>query len=90
MKLKQPNSVGEQKLKLALVTERRVTIHERIIRTFRSWNISKDQAFFLVGMPKDRVLKEFRPHIFFDDQAIRAIPASKLLPSRKVPSINTS
>lgn len=88
IKLKQPNFVGEQKLKLALVTARSVATHERVIRTFRSWNIRIDQAFFLGGMPKDRVLKEFRPHIFFDDQAIHAMPASKVAPSGKVPVVN--
>ena len=89
MKLKQSNSVGEQKLRLALVTERSVATHERVIRTFQSWNISIDQAFF-GGMPKGRVLKEFCPHIFFDDQATHAIPTSRVVPSRKVSSINTS
>jgi 5'-nucleotidase len=56
-----------------------------VIRTFREWGIYIDQAFFLGGMSKDQVLRRFKPHIFFDDQDIHGIPASKVAPSGKVP-----
>jgi len=85
--LKKNNFGSERKIKLALVTARSVATHERVIRTFRNWNVHIDQAFFLGGMPKDRILEEFRPHIFFDDQAVHALPASRVAPSGKVPVI---
>jgi 5'-nucleotidase len=44
-----------------------------------------DEAFFLGGMSKDQVLKAFRAHIFFDDQDVHVGPASKVVPSSRVP-----
>jgi len=83
--LQKRDNVGHKKLKLALITARSSATHERVIRTFREWDVHIDQAFFLGGMSKDQVLETFSPHIFFDDQDIHGIPASKVAPSGKVP-----
>lgn len=72
-------------IRTALVTARNAPAHERVIRTLRAWNVRIDEAFFLGGMIKKDVLKAFAPHIFFDDQAVHADPASEVVPSAKVP-----
>ena len=87
--LQKRREIGRQKLQLALVTARGNATHERVIRTFREWGIHIDQAFFLGGMPKDKILQEFKPHIFFDDQEVHTIPASKVAPAGKVPHSRT-
>jgi 5'-nucleotidase len=38
----------------------------------------------LGGISKDRVLKEFRPHIFFDDQDLHVKAASRHVPAARV------
>ena len=84
-RLQKREEIGRKNLQLALITARSNATHERVIRTFREWDIHVDQAFFLGGMPKDKILQKFKPHIFFDDQEIHAKPASKVTPSGKVP-----
>ena len=69
----------------ALVTARGVPSHERVIRTLLAWGVRIDEAFFLGGVQKCDVLKAFGAHIFFDDQAVHTEPASKLVPSARVP-----
>ena len=56
------------RIKTAIVTARGAPSHERAIKTLRAWGLEGDKAFFLGGMEKERVLAEFRPHLFFDDQ----------------------
>jgi 5'-nucleotidase len=72
-------------LRLAIVTARNSPSHMRVINTLRDWNVYVDEAFFLGGMPKDKVLKAFNAHIFFDDQDLHLDSAKKLVPSAKVP-----
>ncbi|MEG1474518.1 MAG: 5'-nucleotidase [Longicatena sp.] len=76
---------AETPIRTALVTARSAPAHERVIRTLRAWNVRIDEAFFLGGITKKDVLKAFAPHIFFDDQATHAIPASSVVPSAQVP-----
>jgi 5'-nucleotidase len=73
-------------IRTALVTARNSPAHKRVIYTLRAWGIKIDQMFFLGGISKDKVLKEFRPHIFFDDQDVHAEPASHHVPSARVPA----
>jgi 5'-nucleotidase len=73
-------------IRTALVTARNSPAHKRVIYTLRAWSIKIDQMFFLGGISKDQVLKEFRPHIFFDDQELHAEPASHHVPSARVPA----
>jgi len=57
-------------MKIAILTARNAPAHERMISTLKSWNISVDEAFFLGGIEKQRVLEVMRPHMYFDDQTI--------------------
>jgi 5'-nucleotidase len=53
--------------------------------TLRHWGISVDETFFLGGIEKTSILKEFAPHIFFDDQRLHLDAASGLVPTVHVP-----
>nr|WP_314463362.1 5'-nucleotidase [uncultured Clostridium sp.] len=75
-------------VRTALVTARNAPAHERVIRTLRAWNVRIDEAFFLGGIDKSQVLKAFGANIFFDDQTVHTDPASKLVPSARVPYKN--
>lgn len=55
-------------LRIAIVTARNAPSHMRVIKTLRKWNVYVDEAYFMGGMAKDKVLEAFGAHIFFDDQ----------------------
>lgn len=76
---------GRCPVKIALVTARSSPTHARVVRTLRDWGVTIDKAFFLGGVAKDKVLKAFGAHIFFDDQEAHLVTASKLVPSARVP-----
>lgn len=76
---------NEVPIRTALVTARNAPAHERVIRTLRAWDVRIDEAFFLGGIEKSDVLKAFGANIFFDDQAVHTDPASKKVPSARVP-----
>lgn len=80
------------KLRISIVTARNAPSHERVINTMRSWGITVNEAFFLGGIEKKRILEVLEPHIFFDDQKIHLLPASDVLPLVHIPfgKINTS
>ena len=44
-----------------------------------------DEAYFLGGLSKDKVLKAFGAHIFFDDQDVHLKDSVKFVPSGRVP-----
>ena len=46
----------------------------RVIKTLRKWGVYVDEAYFLGGLSKDKVLKAFGAHIFFDDQMVHLAP----------------
>ena len=73
------------KLRIAIATARGAPAHQRVVTSLRSWGLSVDEAFFMGGVDKSKVLGTFRPHLFFDDQLAHAGPASLLLPSVHVP-----
>ncbi|MCW9053433.1 MAG: 5'-nucleotidase [Motiliproteus sp.] len=72
-------------LRIAIVTARNAPAHERVINTMRSWELMINDAFFLGGIDKKRVLEVFRPHIFFDDQRLHLDATSSVLPSVHIP-----
>ncbi len=76
---------GKSPIRTALVTARNAPSHERVVRTLRAWNVRIDEAFFLGGISKSEVLKDFGANIFFDDQSVHTGPASKMVPSARVP-----
>lgn len=73
------------KITTALVTSRSAPAHARTVKTLRSWGIKVDQAFFLGGLDKTYILKEFKPQIFFDDQHVHTDRASLVIPAGTVP-----
>ncbi len=77
-------------IRIALVTARNSPSEMRVIKTLRAWGVYVDEAFFLGGVSKDKVLKAFRPHIFFDDQDVHLDAAANLVPSAKVPYLSNS
>lgn len=79
----------EVPIRTALVTARNAPAHERVIRTLREWDVRIDEAFFLGGVEKGEVLKAFGAHIYFDDQPVHLDPASKHVPSARVPYKNS-
>lgn len=75
----------ERRLKVAIITSRNAPSHKRVVTSLREWGITVDQTFFLGGMDKSRVLKIFRPHIFFDDQQVHLDGAVEVAPCVHVP-----
>ncbi|MEH6823372.1 MAG: 5'-nucleotidase [Motiliproteus sp.] len=73
------------KLRLAIVTARSAPAHERVINTMRSWDLMVNDAFFLGGVEKRRVLDIWAPHIFFDDQRGHLDAAASVSPSVHIP-----
>ncbi|MHC5224526.1 5'-nucleotidase [Ignatzschineria sp. LJL83] len=78
-------SIEYSPLRIAIVTARNAPSHLRVIKTLRDWGVYVDEAYFLGGIAKDKVLKAFGAHIFFDDQDSHLIDSSKYVPSGKVP-----
>lgn len=79
------NADYKPRLRVAIVTARSAPAHERVINTMRSWNITINDAFFMGGIEKGRVLEILKPHIFFDDQRLHLEPTSNVLPSVHIP-----
>ncbi len=80
-----PTSIDLTPLRLAIVTARNAPSHIRVIKTLRKWGVYVDEAYFLGGLSKDKVLKAFGAHIFFDDQDVHLQSSSKFVASGKVP-----
>ena len=80
-----PTTIELSPLRLAIVTARNAPSHMRVIKTLRKWGVYVDEAYFLGGISKDKVLKAFGAHIFFDDQDVHLVESSKFVPSAKVP-----
>ncbi|MDJ0976863.1 MAG: 5'-nucleotidase [Planctomycetota bacterium] len=72
-------------LRTALITARDAISHERVVNTLQAMDVRIDEYFFLGGVRKQKVVKAFAPHIFFDDQLVHAEPASEVAPSAQVP-----
>ncbi len=78
-------AVAQARIRVAICTARSAPAHERVVATLRNLNIRIDEAFFLGGIEKGRVLKIFRPHIFFDDQVGHIEGVANFAPSVHVP-----
>ncbi len=73
------------RLRISIVTSRNAPSHERALKTLKSWGVMANDAFFLGGIEKSKVLKTLRPHIFFDDQSGHLTRASSIVPSIHIP-----
>jgi len=76
---------GQQYIRIAIVTARSSPAHKRVILTLREWGVKVDEAFFLGGISKDKILKAYNAHIFFDDQDTHLKGTREFVPSAKVP-----
>lgn len=80
-----PTRIELSPLRIAIVTARNAPSHMRVIKTLRKWGVYVDEAYFLGGISKDKILKAFGAHIFFDDQDAHLKEASLHVPSARVP-----
>ncbi|MDG3017206.1 5'-nucleotidase [Speluncibacter jeojiensis] len=74
-----------RRVHVAIVTARNAPAHERVVRTLRSWGVHVNDAFFLGGIEKAKVLRVLQPHVFFDDQLGHLQSAADEIPSVHVP-----
>lgn len=72
-------------LRVSIVTARSAPAHERVLTTLRNWGVETDEAFFLGGMEKLRVLDVLKPHIFFDDQLSHLQAGQSSIPMVHIP-----
>ncbi|NJL77498.1 MAG: 5'-nucleotidase [Saprospiraceae bacterium] len=79
-----PMTIELTPLRIAIVTARNAPSHMRVIKTLRNWGVYVDEAYFMGGLSKDKVLKAFGVHIFFDDQEIHLDGSSKVVPCGRV------
>lgn len=73
------------RVRVSIVTARSAPSHERAVNTLRSWGVTVNDAFFMGGADKGRVLRVLRPHIFFDDQRGHLDPVAREVASVLVP-----
>lgn len=85
-----PHKVEYSPVRIAIVTARNSPAEMRVIKTLRHWGVYVDEIFFLGGLDKSKILKAFKPHIFFDDQDVHLDLAAKHVPAGKVPYKSTS
>lgn len=79
-----PTTIELTPLRIAIVTARNASSHMRVIKTLRTWGVYVDEAYFMGGLSKDKVLKAFGAHVFFDDQEIHLEGSSKVVPCGRV------
>lgn len=79
------DSTYNRRVHVAIVTARNAPSHERVIKTLKAWKVRVNDAFFLGGIEKAKVLRVLRPHIFFDDQRGHLMGAANEIPSVHVP-----
>jgi 5'-nucleotidase len=75
----------KNRLRVSIVTARNAPSHERALNTLKNWGVMANDAFFLGGIEKGKVLGVLRPHIFFDDQSGHLRAASAVVPSVHIP-----
>lgn len=75
----------QPRLRISLITARSAPAHERAVRSLMEWGVTVNDAFFLGGIAKSKVLEVMRPHIFFDDQKSHLDPAAGFTAGVHVP-----
>ena len=86
LKYMQDNPTYESRLRLSIVTARNAPAHKRVITSLRSWGINTiNEAFFLGGIEKRKVLEILKPHIFFDDQVTHVEKTAESIASVHIP-----
>lgn len=79
------DSTYEPILRVSIVTARSAPSHKRVINTMRHWGIVANEAFFMGGVDKSKVLEIMKPHMFFDDQKLHLEASASILPSVHIP-----
>jgi 5'-nucleotidase len=77
--------VVQPRLRTAIITARSAPADRRVVTTLRAWGLRVDEAFFVGDMAKDRILRLFRPHLFFDDKRQNAELAAGTAPAVHIP-----
>ena len=80
-----PMKMEYSPIRIAIVTARNAPSDLRVIKTLRHWGVYVDEAFFLGGVEKSKIVKAFEADIFFDDQDVHLESVSQKTPSAKVP-----
>ncbi len=73
------------RLRISLITARNAPAHERPVHSMSEWGVNVNDAFFLGGIDKSKVLKVLRPHIFFDDQQVHLDGANEYIAGVHIP-----
>lgn len=84
-KYKKSNPRYTNRLRISIVTARNAPSHERAINTLKTWGVMVNDAFFLGGIDKGKILQVLKPHIFFDDQTSHLKSTSSFAPSVHIP-----
>jgi len=84
-KHKKLNPQYENRIRVSIVTARNAPSHERAMNTLKSWGVMANDAFFLGGIDKGKILGVLKPHIFFDDQSGHLKSTSAVAPSVHIP-----
>lgn len=79
------DSAYTRRVHVAIVTARNAPSHERVVRTLQARGVRVNDAFFLGGIEKAKILRVLKPHIFFDDQRGHLEGAADEIPSVHVP-----
>lgn len=79
------DSSYEIRVHVAIVTARNAPSHERAVKSLKEWGVRVNDAFFLGGIDKGRILQVLQPHIFFDDQRSHLDRTASVAPSVHVP-----
>ncbi|OYN75660.1 5'-nucleotidase [Mycolicibacterium sphagni] len=82
---KKADPTYQNRLRISLVTARDAPAHKRAVLTLKEWGVIVNDAFFLGGVAKGRILEVLRPHIFFDDQLGHLDETSKYSPAVHIP-----
>ena len=86
MAYSEENPNYESRLRISIVTARNAPAHKRVITSLRAWGIDTiNEAFFLGGIEKRKILDILQPHIFFDDQATHIEKAADSIASVHIP-----
>lgn len=72
---------NDNPIQIAICTARSYNVHERALKTIKSWGVRVNQAFFLAGNNKAIALEAFNADIFFDDGVKNIENASGVVPS---------
>lgn len=86
LKYQSENLDYKSRLRVSIVTARNAPAHKRVINSLRSWGIETvNEAFFLGGIEKLKVLEILQPHIFFDDQVTHLERTAESIASVHIP-----